>query len=221
MDPAKRTLLKVVAAPEERAATNDAGRKPDGTAAGTALRSSSRSARGRWKRSMSEQPLAAERLAKLAMVASLAAFTGLVAADNLLDYGTNFAFVQHVLSMDTVFPDNTLRWRAITQPALWHVAYGAIIAAEGAAFVCLAIGTLAMLRTLRAGAAAFERAKRFTVIGLTLVFLIWFTGFMVVGGEWFSMWQSKIWNGQQAAFRFYLTGLAVLIFVMQPERDRA
>jgi predicted small integral membrane protein len=29
------------------------------------------------------------------------------------------------------------------------------------------------------------------------------------------MWQSPKWNGQEAAFRSYLTILAVLIFVMQ------
>jgi hypothetical protein len=44
-----------------------------------------------------------------------------------------------------------------------------------------------------------------------LGFLVWFFGFMVIGGEWFQMWQSPLWNGQQAAFRFYLTILAVLI----------
>ncbi len=37
MDPAKRTLLKVVAPPETRAETERAGRKPDGPPAGTAL----------------------------------------------------------------------------------------------------------------------------------------------------------------------------------------
>jgi predicted small integral membrane protein len=29
------------------------------------------------------------------------------------------------------------------------------------------------------------------------------------------MWQSPSWNGQEAAFRFYLTILVVLIFVNQ------
>jgi predicted small integral membrane protein len=33
------------------------------------------------------------------------------------------------------------------------------------------------------------------------------------------MWQSRIWNGEEGAFRFYLTILAVLIFVNQ--RDDA
>lgn len=52
-------------------------------------------------------------------------------------------------------------------------------------------------------------------------FLVWFLGFMVVGGEWFAMWQSSTWNGQDAAFKFYMTMLAVLIFVNQPDRDLA
>jgi predicted small integral membrane protein len=33
------------------------------------------------------------------------------------------------------------------------------------------------------------------------------------------MWQSKVWNGQQAAFRFYLTLLAVVIFVNQSDAE--
>ena len=41
------------------------------------------------------------------------------------------------------------------------------------------------------------------MIGTTLGFLVWFTGFLVIGGEWFAMWQSATWNGQEAAFRFY------------------
>ena len=49
------------------------------------------------------------RLAKLLMVAALAAFAFLVTYDNIVDYGANYQFVQHVLSMDTTFPDNTLK----------------------------------------------------------------------------------------------------------------
>jgi predicted small integral membrane protein len=56
-------------------------------------------------------------------------------------------------------------------------------------------------------------------LGAAVAFLLWFFGFMVVGGEYFAMWQSSMWNGQQAAFRFYLTVLAVLIYVMQPDEE--
>ena len=43
------------------------------------------------------------RIAKLVMVGSLAVFALLAAADNVIDYDTNFEFVGHVLSMDTTF----------------------------------------------------------------------------------------------------------------------
>ena len=161
------------------------------------------------------------RLAKLVMVASLAGFAFLVTFDNVTDYGTNYAFVQHVLSMDTTFAGNALMYRAIVSPWAWHLAYDAIIAAEGLTCVLFLAGAVALARALRAEAAVFERAKRFTVIGATLAFLIWFTGFMVIGGEWFAMWQSKMWNGQEAAFRFYMTALAVLLFVNQPDKELA
>jgi predicted small integral membrane protein len=74
-----------------------------------------------------------------------------------------------------------------------------------------------LLRHLHSAAASFNRAKGLTAVAAGLGFLVWFFGFMVIGGEWFQMWQSSQWNGQQAAFRFYLTILAVLIFVMQKD----
>ena len=48
--------------------------------------------------------------------------------------------------------------------------------------------------------------------GLTLGFGLWFFGFLVVAGEYFAMWQSHTWNGQQAAFRLTTVILGMLIF---------
>jgi predicted small integral membrane protein len=159
------------------------------------------------------------RISKIAMTAALAAFAFIVTYNNLVDYGSNYEFVKHVLSMDTTFPGNKLTGRAITNPTLWNVAYGAIIAVEGVTFLLLAIGAIAMLLAIGAPATGFQRAKLWVVAGVTLGFLVWFFGFMVVGGEYFAMWQSKTWNGQEAAFRFYITMLAVLIYVMQPDGE--
>lgn len=164
-------------------------------------------------------PVISLRLAKIAMVASLAAFADLVAIDNVIDYGTNFAFVEHVLSMDTTFPTNTLRWRAITEPMLWHAAYWVIILGEALTGAAYTIGAALLIRSLRASGAAFNHSKRFVYIATALGFLVWFAGFMVVGGEWFSMWQSSSWNGQEAAFRFYMTILAAGIFIALRDRD--
>ncbi|MGH7047711.1 MAG: DUF2165 family protein [Stellaceae bacterium] len=159
------------------------------------------------------------RIAKIVMVGSLAIFALLVACDNLIDYGTNFEFVRHVLSMDTTRPGNALLYRRVTSPALWNAAYGLIILGEGLTGLSFGVATLLLLRRLRGSAPVFNRGKGFVLIGATLAFLVWFFGFMVVGGEWFQMWQSAVWNGQEPAFRFYLTVLAVLIFVNQADGE--
>jgi predicted small integral membrane protein len=159
------------------------------------------------------------RLAKIVTVAAIALFATLVTFGNLTDYGTNFAFVRHVLSMDTIFPTSAIRYRAITGTALHHAAYVVIIAAEAATAAVCWIGTWRLVRALRADAPAFNRAKAPAVAGLTLGFLVWNVGFMSIGGEWFGMWQSAQWNGVPSAFRFVMVILGVLIFVSLPDGE--
>lgn len=158
------------------------------------------------------------RLTKTFMTAALAAFAGIVTYDNIVDYGSNYAFVQHVLSMDTTFPGNALMGRAITDPEMWKLGYAGIIAGEALTCVLLTLGALDMLFGVR-NAPRFTKAKGLVAAGVGVGFAVWFFGFMVVGGEYFAMWQSKDWNGQEAAFRFYMTMLAVLIFVSLPEPE--
>ena len=110
------------------------------------------------------------RAAKVAMVAAIALFATLVAFGNMTDYDTNFVFVQHVLSMDTIFPFSTIKYRAITSPALHHAAYAIIIATEALTAVLCWIGAVALVRHLRADARAFNRAKTSRSLGLTLGF---------------------------------------------------
>ncbi|WP_046869238.1 DUF2165 family protein [Microvirga massiliensis] len=153
------------------------------------------------------------RAAKVLMVAAIAFFATLVAFGNITDYGTNFVFVQHVLHMDSIFPDATIGYRAITSPTLHHAAYNLIIAAETLTAILCWIGAFRLLRKLRADAMSFNRAKGWAVAGLTLGFVVWQVGFMSVGGEWFGMWMSQQWNGVPNAFRFLMTILGVLIFV--------
>ena len=131
------------------------------------------------------------RAAKATTVAAIALFASLVTFGNLTDYNTNFAFVEHVLSMDTIFPFSTIKYRAITNPSLHHAAYAIIIATEAVIAVLCWIGAIALVRQLRADAATFNRAKTYSVLGLLLGFLLWQVGFMSIGGEWFGMWQSQ------------------------------
>ncbi|ASC07080.1 membrane protein [Acetobacter pasteurianus] len=162
-------------------------------------------------------PVAISRLAKTVMVGALGTFGLIVALNNVTDYNSNFQFVRHVLSMDTTFRGNSLMWRAIPQPVLWHLFYGLIILGEALTGLLFAIAAYQMSARLWAPEDAFKTAKKFVPAATALGFLIWFFGFSVVGAEWFLMWQSQAWNGQQPAFRFFLTMLAVCIYVQQPE----
>ena len=63
------------------------------------------------------------RLAKVAMIGSLAAYAFIVAYDAVVHYQSNYEFVRHVLSMDTTFPASRLMHRAITNENIWSLAY--------------------------------------------------------------------------------------------------
>jgi predicted small integral membrane protein len=156
-----------------------------------------------------------QRLCKLGLVAALGLFFTLVGCDNIVDYDSNWHFVQHVLSMDTVFADSALRWRAVKDPGVQALAYWLIIGAELASAGCLWLGVYRMARALRRD--DFEAAKAPAVLGTTLGLLLYMAGFVGVGGEWFAMWQSSSWNAQQSAFQFIGMAGLVLIVLLIPE----
>jgi predicted small integral membrane protein len=159
------------------------------------------------------------RISKIAMIAALAAYALIVAYDNIIDYGSNYEFVKHVLSMDTTFAGNALKTRAISNESVWRAAYVFIIALEGLTGLLLVLGVIFLLRRLMAPGAIFNRAKGWAVAGLTVGFGLWFFGFLVIAGEYFAMWQSQLWNGQEAAFRIATVILVVLVFVSLPDGD--
>ena len=161
------------------------------------------------------------RQAKILLVLLIGLFSLLVGVDNIVDYGTNYAFVQHVMSMDTVFPNSTLTWRAITSPALYHASYALIIAAELLTGVLCVFGAWRLWNARAYSAVEFNGAKDIAIAGLVCGFALWFFGFMAVGGEWFQMWQSQTWNGQEAAFRFIGCIGLVLIFLAQKDDELA
>ena len=159
-----------------------------------------------------------DRLVRTILVGSIALFFAVVVFNNLTDYSANFAFVSHVLSMDTTFKNPSVMWRAITSPALHHAAYASIIAWEAmTAFLC-GLATVRMASGIRGDISSFPRGVKMATIGLTASMLLWLGGFLIVGGEWFLMWQSPTWNGQDAAFRMFAVTALVLLIVTRQER---
>jgi predicted small integral membrane protein len=159
------------------------------------------------------------RYSKIVLVAAIALFASLVAFGNITDYGSNFVFVQHVLSMDTIFPDSAIAHRAITLPTAHHAAYWLIISTQVLTALLCWVGAWRLLCIVRQPAREFNRAKSIAVAGLTVGFLLWQVGFMSIAGEWFGAWMSPQWNGVPSAFRFFVTILLVLIYLVQPDED--
>ncbi len=159
------------------------------------------------------------RTAKLLLLAGVALFYTLVVFNNLTDLDSNYQFVRHVLSMDSTLPGNHAMWRALYSP-VFHIAfYLGIIAWEIVTTILLWWGVLQLFRALRQSPAAFNAAKRLPVMALALSLLMWLVAFLSIGAEWFLMWQSHTWNGQEAAFRmFTVVGVALLI-VLQPDTE--
>ncbi|QRK04881.1 DUF2165 domain-containing protein [Archangium violaceum] len=161
------------------------------------------------------------RWLKMLLLLMTALFASVVVFGNLTDYGSNYAFVQHVLSMDTTFEGNKLMWRAITSPALHTLAYGLIILTEAALAAFAWVGTYRLYRKLNADARAFSQAKAYGFVAYAVGLVLFFFGFIVVGSEWFAMWQSPTWNGKQTAMDIVEVLLGSTILLALPERELA
>lgn len=159
------------------------------------------------------------RLSKTVLLGAIAFFYTIVVFNNLTDYNSNYLFVYHVLDMDSTFPGNHGMWRALHSAYLYRAFYDSIIGWETITALLAWTGTIALARKLRSSALDFNRAKQTAVIALTLGMLMWFVAFLTVGAEWFLMWQSKTWNGQEAAFRMFTILAAVLLLLALPDTE--
>ena len=165
---------------------------------------------------VTQQLSKALRRSKIAFMASVCVWTGLAGINNVMDYRANFQFVQHVLEMDTTFRGNPLLWRSLRWGPLHHAAYLGIIAVELLVALLSAMAVFRMLAA-RDDAEKFSRAKAVGVMALALGVLLWRAGFEAIGGEYFLMWQSDSWNGQESAFRFAVLCALGLLFLAQHE----
>ncbi|MFI2777766.1 DUF2165 domain-containing protein [Streptomyces sp. ALB3] len=149
-------------------------------------------------------------LAATALTGVLALYIALVAFGNITDFGTNQQFVRHVLAMDTTFKDDDVMWRAITDKTVQDAAYVLIIVWETVAALVLLHATWLWIRR------DHTAARRMTTYGTLMLMLLFGAGFIAIGGEWFSMWQSADWNGLEAATRVFLLSAVVLIVAHLP-----
>ena len=156
------------------------------------------------------------RVSKAVLVFAIALFYTILVLNNVTDYGSNYEFVRHVLMMDSTFPGNHVMWRAVDSPLVHTVFYIGIIAWESVTMVLCWWAGVRLLKSYRADSTKFAAALNVAMIALTTSLLTWLVASLDVGGEWSLMWQSKMWNGQEEAFRmFTIVGMVFLVVVQR------
>lgn len=155
------------------------------------------------------------RLCKTILVGIIAIFFTLVAINNIADYSINYTFVEHVMKMDTVFSTSQLVWRAISWREFYDIIYGIIILWQISTALLCWLATIKLFFS-RKKSLRFARSQNIALAGLTLGFTLYSLGFIVIGGEWFQMWQSKVWNGQATSGIFLNMIGIVMLVLLQP-----
>ena len=158
------------------------------------------------------------RLVKAISVAAIGLMALLITFGNITDYYSNYQFVMHVLKMDTTFPDSHVHYRSINNIFIFHASYIFIITMEALMAFCCIKGAWLLFKNLKSEAIIFHASKNWAVAGIIIGIAIWFFGFEVIGGEWFGMWQSMIWNGLAAAER--ILSFLVLVLILLNLKDK-
>jgi len=157
------------------------------------------------------------RITKIVAVAAIGLMALLITFNNITDYFSNYLFVEHVLNMDSTFPQSHLHYRSIHSVFLFHAFYILIITLEAFMVFCCIKGSWRMIKNVKKDTVVFHASKNWAVAGILIGILIWFVGFEVIGGEWFAMWQSATWNGLAAAERVLGFLVAILILLQLKE----
>lgn len=123
----------------------------------------------------------------------------LVMMQNFFDYNSNYVYVAHILSMDTITANENIMYRAIKSPYLHHRIYWFIITMEVTYTVLCLMGTYHMYRKINDSAEAFHEAKKFSIMGILVAIFIYYVCLQTVGTEWFDMDTSKAWNAKEWA----------------------
>lgn len=139
-----------------------------------------------------------------------ASYYAVVAFDNISNPASNWVFVRGVMSLDGVPADSGFGWRAIDATPIQVAGYVGIILGETVSAVLLAVGGIGGLRRTSSHD-RWLRTQRWSLLGCAAGLLVFFFGFIVVGGNWWVMYLNDKWNGLGPAFQdSVLTALAML-----------
>jgi predicted small integral membrane protein len=150
------------------------------------------------------------------LVLMVASYYLVVAFDNITNptnpNASNWPFVQGVLSGDGVPADSGFEWRFIDATWFQAASYIGIMVMEAITGILLLVAGILGLRGAKSPV-RWATAQRWTYVGGLAGLIVFFFGFMVVGGNWFIMYLNSKWNGLAPAFQNSMITLVMLVLV--------
>lgn len=160
------------------------------------------------------------RVLKSVLLAFVAVFCLVYAAQNLANLEAGHGFVSAMTAMEGHAAYPARIGPSVTAPLFTWAMFLLIVVLELAAGACAAKGAFDLWRARGDSARAFDRAKRWGVLGCGLGLVIWFGIFSAIGGAYFQMWQTPMGAGVlENAFWFSAQLGIVLLFVNMPDAE--
>jgi predicted small integral membrane protein len=158
------------------------------------------------------------RLLKIVLVTFVGLQGWLYLAGNLANWDAGREAVGYVLAMEGHEVYGTHLVPPVTSPVLVTIAFLVILAGEFLVGALSLKGALDLWRARHGNASEFGSAKTFGILGAGMAMVVWFGGFVVLGGALFQMWQTQVGLGSfDGAFTYAATSGIVLLFLNQPE----
>ena len=139
-------------------------------------------------------------------------------AGNIANWNAGRELVGYVLSMDDHEIYSSHIFPPLTNSVLVTIAYLLILAGEFLIGALSLKGAWDLWSVRKASAYVFNASKTYSILGTGMAMVVWFGGFIVIGGVLFQMWQTKIGAGSfHDSFILAAMGGLVLLFVSNPD----
>jgi predicted small integral membrane protein len=158
------------------------------------------------------------RILKIVLVIFVGLQGWFYVAGNLANWSSGMGAVAYVLGMEGHAVYGTHIFPPITHSAMVTIAFLSIIFGEFLVGALSLRGAWNLWTARHRDAKDFNAAKTAAILGAGMALVVWFGGFVVIGGALFQMWQTQIGAGSfNGAFVYASTSAFVLLFLNHPD----
>lgn len=159
------------------------------------------------------------RYLKIALVTFVGLQGWFYVAGNIANWNSGLEAIAYVLGMEGHEIYGNHIFPPVESPALVTIAFLIILTGEFLVGALSLKGAWDLWKARTTDADSFNSAKDFALLGTGMAVLVWFGGFIVVGGALFQMWQTPVGSGSfDDAYVFATTAGLILLFLNSPDR---